>query len=279
MSQDKPSQQTPLPETGGFLLRFFRWHFPKFLAKNFGALWIEKSSLERIREVEGGAVVFFNHPSWWDAVLGPVISYRLFPKARHFAPIDAEAVERYGFMKKIGFFGIDSESGRGLRDFVRIGKCVLETNDAFLWVTPQGKFTDSRDRPVHFKPGIGHLASRASSGFLIPMALEYVLGEERWPDVFCRFGEPILLSSEKEFTAAEWTCRLESALENCQEKLAVLTKERNFEAFEPLIEGRRGTGGIYGLWQRLKAFVRGEKFDPRHASIDEAKKLRSAPPS
>ncbi|MEM0897854.1 MAG: lysophospholipid acyltransferase family protein [Verrucomicrobiota bacterium] len=278
MSQARPSKN-PLPKTGGFLLWFFFRHFPRFLGKNFGALWVEKESLERIRQTQGGAVIFFNHPCWWDAVTGPVLGATLFPDARHYAPIDAEAVERYPFMKKIGFFGVDAESGRGLREFVRIGKAVLDSKDAFLWVTPQGKFTDTRDRPVRFKPGIGHLASRGTAGQLIPMAVEYILGDERWPDIFCRFGDPIPLRSREEFTAEEWTCRLETALGHCQDELASLTQQRDLAPFEPLVQGRRGTGGIYGLWQALRAKLRGEDFDPRHASIDERKKLRSPDPS
>ena len=159
----KAESSKELPEITGWLFAFFRRHFTRLMQKNFGTLWIEKDSLERIEGIEGGAVVFFNHPSWWDAVTALVLGTRLFPQSRHYGPIDAEAIERYGFMKKIGFFGVDPDSGKGLRDFVRIGQAVSESRDAFLWVTPEGEFTDPRSRPVRFKPGLGHLAAKSKS--------------------------------------------------------------------------------------------------------------------
>jgi hypothetical protein len=38
-------------------------------------------------------------------------------------------------------------------------------------------------------------------------------------------------------------------------------------AFENLLRGRQGVGGIYDHWRRLKAFLRGEKFLPGHSDL------------
>ena len=55
-------------------------------------------------------VIYANHPSWWDAALVPVLLTRLFPSRRSFAPIDAVALRRYGFMRRLGLFGIAQDS-------------------------------------------------------------------------------------------------------------------------------------------------------------------------
>ena len=34
--------------------------------------------------------------------------------------------------------------------------------------------------------------------------------------------------------------------------------------FEPLVSGDAGIGGVYDLWRRAKALVRGERFKPQH---------------
>ena len=38
--------------------------------------------------------------------------------------------------------------------------------------------------------------------------------------------------------------------------------------FTAVVSGRTGVGGVYDLWRRVKAWVRGERFDPqRHEAI------------
>ena len=58
-------------------------------------------------------VVYCNHPSWWDAALIPVLIARLFPGRTGFAPIDAAMIARYGFMTRIGAFGVAQNAPRG----------------------------------------------------------------------------------------------------------------------------------------------------------------------
>ncbi len=39
---------------------------------------------------------------------------------------------------------------------------------------------------------------------------------------------------------------------------------REPERFRELVAGRKGIGGIYDLWRRLRALVAGRRFDPAH---------------
>ena len=41
-----------------------------------------------------------------------------------------------------------------------------------------------------------------------------------------------------------------------------MTRDRRL--FRALMEGARGTGGIYGIWQRVRSHLRGETYQPDH---------------
>jgi hypothetical protein len=48
------------------------------------------------------------------------------------------------------------------------------------------------------------------------------------------------------------------------DRLAVDASSREASRFEPLVSGDVGIGGVYDLWRRAKALVRGERFQPQH---------------
>ena len=48
------------------------------------------------------------------------------------------------------------------------------------------------------------------------------------------------------------------------DQLAADALSRDPARFEPLVSGAAGIGGIYDLWRRAKALVRGEQFQPQH---------------
>jgi hypothetical protein len=104
--------------------------------------------------------------------------------------MDAAALERYAFFKRIGMFGVEQNSRRGAVQFLRIVRAILSDADHILWLTPQGRFADARERPVQFKPGIGHLGDAAERVCFLPLAVEYVFWEERLPEILVRFGPP-----------------------------------------------------------------------------------------
>jgi hypothetical protein len=44
--------------------------------------------------------------------------------------------------------------------------------------------------------------------------------------------------------------------------------ERDAAQFEVLVGGRAGVGGVYDLWRRLRARLRGEAFRSEHGATD-----------
>ena len=214
-------------------------------------------------------VIFVNHASWWDPLVCLLLQNLLFPGRRAFAPIDAAALARYRFFSRLGFFGVEQNSRRGALQFLRAAGAVLQQPDTVLWLTPQGHFCDVRERPLRFKDGLGHLASRVERAVFLPLAIEYVFWEERCPEVLARFGDPVRVEDTLAAGRAPawWTSLFEQRLEHAQDGLAMIARRRTSEDFRILLRGGSGVGFFYDVWRRLCARFRGEDFKPEHGQL------------
>ena len=254
-----------LPHISPLLLRWFIWYSRRYLRRHFHSLRISCAGLPP--DVRGlPLVVYSNHASWWDALVCLVLKDEFFPERNAFTPIDAAMLERYGFFRKLGFFGVEQRSRRGAIQFLRTAENILREPDSLLAITPQSRFADARERPVHFEAGLGHLAGRAERAVFVPMAMELVFWEERLPEILVRFGEPVEIRAQpaEVFGAKYWTAIFEKKLEAVQDALAAEAQRRDPGHFEIMQSGGAGQGGVYDLWRGLKAKLRGEKFNPEH---------------
>ena len=101
----------------------------------------------------------------------------LFPRRQFFAPIDADALEQYKVFAKLGFYGVRMHTTSGAAAFLRQSLAILHAGDTAIWMTPEGRFADVRDRTAKLMPGLAHLCTRLESGCAVPIALEYVFWE------------------------------------------------------------------------------------------------------
>lgn len=214
--------------------------------------------------LDGPLLVYANHPSWWDPIHFLLISRFAVPGRRLFGPMEAAALQKYGFFKRLGVFGIDPASRRGAAAFLRTGRAVLATPGASLWVTAQGQFCDPRRRPVVLQPGIAHLARDLGSGTVLPLAVEYPFWNERLPEALSRFGEPVAVAEHAGATAGQWKILLEERLEAAMDALAGDAASREPDRFHTLVLGQAGIGGVYDRWRRLTSALAGRRFDPAH---------------
>ena len=205
--------------------------------------------------------MYANHSSWWDPLLMVLLARTALPGQRHYAPMDASALARYPIFRKFGIFPVEMTTARGAAMFLRTSTAVLRSGGV-LWLTPQGRFADPRAWPLGFRPGIGALATRMPEVPLLPMAVEYTFWDERLPETLVRFGEP--LHADSKASAAETTGRLEQVL--AAEMLALQTASvaRDARAFEPVLQGMRGAGGVYGLARRLRTLFGGKPMQQDH---------------
>jgi hypothetical protein len=185
-----------------------------------------------------------------------------------FAPMDATMLQRYKMFAKLGFFGVEQRSRFGAAQFLRAAQAVLQSPQHLLAVTPQSRFADVRERPAAFHEGLGHLATRVKRALFMPVAVEYVFWEERLPEILVRFGEPLEAGREQVslFTPLTWTKQFEHKLEEVQDALAIESRRRDPAAFQILLRGGAGQGGIYDWWGALRAKWRGDQFIREHGS-------------
>jgi 1-acyl-sn-glycerol-3-phosphate acyltransferase len=256
---------TPEPEVvaarSPALCSFFGSVMRRQMQRHFHAVRVAKAGPPRLPE-RHAAIVYTNHPSWWDAALFMVLTATLLRGRKGYGPMEAAQLERYGFMRRIGVFGIEPGTRRGAATFLRTSSAILADPEAVLWVTAEGAFADPRLRPVRLRPGTAHLMARLERVVAIPLALEYPFWTERLAEALCRFGEP--LRSGDGGSVANWQARLEERLALTMDALAADAIAREPGRFELVLRGRSGVGGVYDLFRRARAAARGERFEAEH---------------
>jgi 1-acyl-sn-glycerol-3-phosphate acyltransferase len=258
----EPKAVAPLPRRWSWLVRGFRKYACRYVRRHFHAVRLSKSGAA-FPTTDEPILVVLNHPSWWDPMIGVVLS-REFGEREHFAAIDAVAIEKYRFFTKLGFVAVDTKSLRGAGQFLRDGCAILAQPRRVLWVTAQGRFTDVRKRPLALQSGVGHLAARLQSGLVLPVALEYAFWTESTPEALVRVAEPLRIVDHPGLSGKEWTALIEDALTQNLDALNAEAIRRDPEAFTELLSGKSGVGGVYDAWRRLKSWLRGRKFDAAH---------------
>jgi 1-acyl-sn-glycerol-3-phosphate acyltransferase len=242
------------------LCSFFASVMRRQMRRHFHAVRVAKAGPPRLPQGRA-AIVYSNHPSWWDPALFIVLNTTLLGGRKGYGPMEAAQLERYAFMRRIGVFGVERGTRRGAAAFLRTSAAILADPESVLWITSEGTFADPRLRPVRLRPGTAHLMARHEGVLAIPLALEYPFWTERLPEALCRFGEP--LQGERG-SVASWQARLEEGLSLTMDALAADAMAWDPRRFELVLRGRSGVGGIYDLSRRARAALRGERFEPEH---------------
>ena len=257
------------PRTSTWLFRGFTRYVRRYLGRRFDSVWLSRSGGPP--QVDGPLIVFANHPSWWDPMFFYLLAGTVYPERRHFGPMDADALRRYPVLRRLGVFGVE-EGRRGAAQFLRAGQSALAQSGGTLWITPEGRFTDARTRPLALERGLAHLAMRVPGAVMVPLAMELTFWNESSPAAFLRFGRPI--SPRAGETPAELTERCARGLERTLDDLAEEVMRREPEAFESMLRGRAGIGGIYDAWRRLRSWAR-----LRPARLEHEPEQRAARPN
>ncbi len=243
--------------------------FARFLRRHLDGLSLPLWSAPPVAGHPGPVVVYCNHPSWWDAAVIILLAGRLYPGRDHRAPFDAAMLAKYRIFERMGAFGVDLETARGGAQFLAAARAILARPGAVLWITAQGRFQDVRVRPLGLRPGVARLAELAPDTVFVPLALEYAFWEERGAEAFAAFGPPLTGATLAALPRADRLARLEDALTEIVDRLAADVMSREPERFRPLLAGRKGIGGVYDLWRRAAARLRGRRFDPAHRSAGD----------
>ena len=102
---------------------FFGWVFERTLRASFHAARVLGAAPAELSARK--LVLYANHPSWWDPIAYMAIARRLLPGRTVYAPIDAAMLAKYGFMRRIGAFGVEQGSARGAAEFLTVCRAAL----------------------------------------------------------------------------------------------------------------------------------------------------------
>jgi 1-acyl-sn-glycerol-3-phosphate acyltransferase len=110
-----------------------------------------------------------------------IIARHLAPAANHYGPMQASALRRYGFMRKLGLFPVDTQSARAAANFLRTADLLLGRANTVFWITPEGHFTDVRRRPIEWRAGVAALAAKQLRCTIVPLASDTPSGTSGFP--------------------------------------------------------------------------------------------------
>ncbi|HBE72240.1 MAG TPA: acyltransferase [Planctomycetaceae bacterium] len=256
------AESSPVPTISQPLMAGFYRFLPRFLKKNFHAVAANSEALSTFdTETQRSVVVYANHASWWDPMTAMFLQQAFFSGFRMYAPIDAEALEKYKIFKRMGFYPIRRDSSRGAAEFLKTTRQILATPGASVWMTPEGRFVDPRERDAGFMPGLSHLASRMSTRpgpvpvTFIPVAIEYSFWEESKPELLVWFGHPIETDTEAISSSADkeaWDTLLRLRLREAQNRLSHASIARDSSQFKILLGGKTGSFFIYDWYRKFR---------------------------
>ncbi len=258
----RQSRDRALPQISPFLMKWFAAYSRRYVGRHFHSVRLLKSALPP-RDCAHPLVIYLNHAAWWDPLVCLLLAREFFPERASFAPIDAEMLARYGIFRRLGFFGIEPRSASGARAFLGVTRAVLASSANALWLTPQGRVMDPRERPLRFEDGLGWLAGREPNAAFVPLAIEYTFWTQPRPEILVAFGEPIV-PAEAPPSEAGGTDAFGEALESAQDELAMRSCRREPGDWEVVCRGKTGIGAIYDSWRRLAARIRGKQFVEEH---------------
>ncbi len=261
----KRSHPTALPTVPRWFQGGFHAFLKPYLRRHFHCVGVQREGYWPGGEPAGEpTIVYMNHPAWFDPLIAHYLNAQLFAPRQFYAPIAAAALQQYQVFAKLGFYGVDLQSTSGTAAFLHTSSAILGDAQSTLWITPEGRFCDVRDRSQPLMPGLAHLCAKLRGGRVIPMAVEYVFWQERLPLCLVRFGQPILPSKGDLPDKRGWNARLEERLRKTQDELAQGVIARDAAAFRPLLLGRGGAGGLYDFMRRWKCWLTGRPFVPEH---------------
>jgi len=254
-----------LPRISPLWARWLTWYAQRFLRRHFHTLRMARGGFPE-EYPQFPLVIYLNHASWWDPLVCAFLKERFFSNRDAYAPIEAGMLARYRFFKRIGFFGVESEARRSAREFLETSSAILQSPRNVLFITPQSRFADVRERPLQFAAGLGHLAARVERVLFVPLAVEYSFWEERLPEILVRFGTATEIRPELNaaFNPRDWTRLFESKLAELQDRLATLSQFRDSSDFQILLRGGSGVSAIYDLWRSARARLSGGTFQKDH---------------
>jgi len=233
--------------------RVFGWYNRRLVRRSFHALSVDTSTLALARGLDADdrpVILLINHVGWWDPLIMLEFRRMLWPSRTGIAPIDAAQLARFGFMRKLGLFGIDPDDPRSLEAMLEYTLAFFAaTPRASLCITPQGRFSDPRE-PIRLRPGAAAIAARAPDIRVACLALEYAFWQDKRPELLARFAEVPMPGQP---TTAAWHRAMTAMMQDNAATLAQLVIARDQAPFTNLLgDVATRINPVYDLYLRLR---------------------------
>ena len=257
-----------LPARWPAMYAWFVWYARRYIPRHMAAIRVLRENVPPVVDGDESLIVVMNHAAWWDPLVALVLADEYFPDLVGYSPIDAAALKKYRFFERLGFFGVERGTRAGTRRFLDVANRVLTKPGNALWITVQGEFVDARARPVEARNGVAHAALDAIRNGaklrIVPLAIEYTFWQESRAEVLIAFGEPMNPTHDDYESPRDLSEAISRQLERTQDRLAAASIARREPAFDILLQGRVGIGGVYDLYRRWRSWLKREPFDPSH---------------
>lgn len=244
-----PAQTSPL------IIRFFARHVRSMFRKRFHSVRMVRATMPALQDAcrdDRPLIVVMNHSSWWDPLVPLLLRDEYFGECSPLAPMDRAQLEKFGFFRRLGIFGMDPDDPASLE---AMGGYVLEhlrsAARPVFFVTPQGRFADVRT-PIRLRPGVASIAAAAVREGLDPnvvcLGMEYAFWVDQKPELFLR----VEACEGAHDSTTGWQRAITGAMQRNADALAETVMGRDPDAFATILGGASRVHPLYDLLLRLR---------------------------
>ncbi len=250
---------------------FFAWYSRRLVAKHFHALRLSEDSCPGGLDPERRPlIVALSHSSWWDPIAAVLMKDALMPSRASCSPMDRVQLERFGFFRKIGIFGIDPDDPGAAGPMVDyVMERMREHPRPTLIITPQGRFADVR-APIEVRPGAALLAARLAregrAPRIVGMAVEYPFWIDRKPEMLVRVSD--FAAPEDSSRASAWQRTIERGMADNAAALGQLSVARDPSRFRTVVgSGSGAVHPVFDAWARMRGRSTAIDMTGRRAAV------------
>lgn len=237
--------------------RGIRWYARRLVRKRFHSVRIDPELPAVFAPLAGSArpaIVLMTHSSWWDPIVGILLWDRFYPERPIAGPMHRRELERFGFFRSIGVFGIDPDlpaSLAAMRDYVLPRMASRgDRGGEVLMLTPQGSLADPR-APLSIRPGAASIAAAFEEVDVVSLSIEYGFWLDQRPEIFLRAERCEAMADGRRPSTADWHRAMQASMQRSASRLADAVISRDPSRFETLAGAGSSVHPVYDAWLRL----------------------------
>ncbi len=182
-------------------------------------------------------IFFATHQSWWDGHL--ILALCQFLKLEFRVLMLEENLEKYGFLRYAGAYGVNRASVASVRGALRYSRSQLEAEvPRAVLLFPSGEIMSPFARPLAFESGLASLALMCQKASvkvqLCPLAMRLEHGLEARPSAYMRLGTSFDVDAS---SVSSLTAALSSELTLQADRLHQDLLHDHLESYLPILRG------------------------------------------